>query len=547
MNNNKIYGKFSLKHICKGGLLLILGLTSCQDEMINDHVGDSLSLENEKFGSTIVLGKKLNNPYSLKNMQAAYDSLNTESGSVLRSGNQLQPTHYYVRFLPKDSVDFNLLERDSLDLFCYPLDYEIEQWGDFYHDPSVPKDRMTWQYTKVPVDYNFPNIQYEILEECYIPEDEESKLKSGKLINADRMEELAYEISGNKSMLKKSELKSKASPSGRFTVYNDLTGQYEGVSGIAVRMGKFVKWFHVYTDANGYYSTNSTFRTDPHYWIYFHNKKDFKIGTFSGLADARLHAMGKHSNKGYSHAFDKGTDMWAHCVVNNAAYYMHSTFENYIPQKLSYWVIDTKFSSTPMLDHGTAKNLENLAILASTLPSTVPVSEVAALSPVATASTVAFSYIAPDIFIGRIGKDYGLLYSHVIHETFHTMHFKKVGTTYWNNYVKGIILCRLKFGSDYIYGYNEKSTNYSGYIGVGETFAYAAEKYFFEKKFQKESSFIDYDYWFFPKKTWNLFNENKITPLSFLSCMDTNTTSMDALSKNLNHKNSTIPLNFYVQ
>ena len=239
MNPKKEDKRYFMKLACRIGLLFAIVLTSCQDEIISENTcqDNDQSYEEETFGRTIVLGKKLNNPYSLKNMQAAYDSLSDESESTLKSGRQLQPTHYYVRFLPKDSSDVRQLERDSLDLFCYPLDYEIEEWGDYYHDPTIPKGQMTWQYTKVPIDYKFPNVQYELLEECYIPDEdsEGASLRSKNGINTDLLETLAFEMTGNSNLLEKSELRSKEYPSGDIKVYNDITQSWDPVAGVRIR------------------------------------------------------------------------------------------------------------------------------------------------------------------------------------------------------------------------------------------------------------------------------------------------------------------------
>lgn len=133
-----------------------------------------------------------------------------------------------------------------------------------------------------------------------------------------------------------------------------------------------------------------------------------------------------------------------------------------------------------------------------------------------------------------------------MHETFHTMHFKNVGISYWNNYIRGIIKCRREFDSGFIYGKTETDTKYSGYIAVGETFAYAAEKYACDivMPYATKALSDSPQRWFRPYTTWQLF-KNKISPLEFLSCMDANVTSMDALAKRLNSKNSAIPLTLY--
>lgn len=556
----------------------VIALSACTDEYVgetneeleqNKTADESATNYNETFGRSIVLGKRLNNPYSLKNMQQAYDSL-CDAGMLTRSSGELQPTHLYVRFLPKDSVDFNILDKEKLDLFCYPLDYDVEEWGDYYHDPSIPEDQPTWQYTKVPYGYKFPKIQYEILDTCFIPDDEEEETRSGtNAISLEGLEDAAYEISGNGEMLDKSELRSKQSPSGRFTVYNDSTRNYEGVAGIAVRMGKFVKWFHVYTDKDGYYSTQSTFRTDPHYWIYFDNKKGFKIGSWSVFANARLHAMGKHSNKGYSHAFNEGSDMWAHCAVNNAAYYMYENYGSYIPSDMRLWVINnTGKGCAAMLGHGTAFKYKAgvvFAVLlagptidatlntaagsvppaANPIATTVTTSASAIITPTMSAIAAplipAITFLCPDIIVGAKDQSYWGLFETTCHELSHSMHFKKVTKVFWNHYIDGIVDCYFNTGT--LYGNSSNDVTYSGHIGVGETWGYAMGYYMLNKRYgtKKDPSHR----WFVPLETKNLFDKGKVTPLQFLSCMDNSIKNLQSLNVVLSAKYQNVPTNLY--
>ena len=518
--------------------------TSCTDESVEESPDDlcsaeTVSVDKEKFGNTIILGKKLNNPYSLKNMQAVYDSLCMASGVATRSVDLLEPTHLYVRFLPKDSVDINRLDKEKLDLFCYPLDYDVEQWGDYYHDPSIPEDQPTWQYTRVPVGYDFPDVQYEILDTCFIPEDEDEveTRMAGNAFSLGELEDAAYEHSGNGDMLVKDELRAKHSPCGTFTVYNSYTGRYEGVAGIAVRMGKFVKWFHVYTDRDGYYFTKSTFRTDPHYWIYFDNKKGFKIGSWSVFANARLCAMGKHSNKGYSHAFEMGSDMWAHCNVNNAAYYMYENYESYIPSDMRLWVLDNSGKgSAAMLGHNTASKQKVMAVMGASLG--LGAAAVDKLIPALTALT-------PDIIVGAEGKKSWKLYETTFHELAHSMHFKKVGKNYWNKYIDGIIELRNKG----LYGDSDKDSPFSGYIGVGETWGYAMGYYMANKKLGSNSNPIDdHDFWFAPEATYDqITNNSKIPPLTFLNCMASHCVNLHTLNVALSCYDNNISMSLFVK
>ncbi len=82
-------------------LLLIIVTSSCKKDDYN--LDNSGSFQNptslaQKEGQTI-LGEQLEDPYALKNMKQAYSNLksaNSETPDV-----DIQPTHTYIRFLPK--------------------------------------------------------------------------------------------------------------------------------------------------------------------------------------------------------------------------------------------------------------------------------------------------------------------------------------------------------------------------------------------------------------------------------------------------------------
>ena len=89
-------------------------------------------------------GSQLTNPYALANMQQAY-------ANITGAKAQLQPTHRYMRCLPKNDDEYDALKHCGLELFDYPLHYEIAQSGTHYHDPELPVDAITWQYVVVPM------------------------------------------------------------------------------------------------------------------------------------------------------------------------------------------------------------------------------------------------------------------------------------------------------------------------------------------------------------------------------------------------------------
>ena len=180
----------------------------------------------------IVLGKQLDDPYSLENMEAALKSLYpTKAGRV-----DLEPTDLYVRFLPKDENQLQQLEDMGLELLDHPMDYEILQEGDYYHDPTLPEEKITWQYAVVPTGFKFPSgFVYETLDRCYITEnDPVTRADDG--IDWQEVEREAFRLTGNESFLEPMTKAAKHKPAGRITIVdgNANGGEPFGVAGVKV-------------------------------------------------------------------------------------------------------------------------------------------------------------------------------------------------------------------------------------------------------------------------------------------------------------------------
>ena len=152
-------------------VLLSIGImTSCTKEIIIPM--DDIPMED----GYSVLGKKLENPYTLKVMQQAWDNIqsnNLSNGRTSSNKITLTPTHYYVKFKPKNEEELELLlnSDSTVYFYTYPLDYELTEGMKHFQDPEVPKGQPTYRYAAVKIDYQFPAVQYKILEEAFIPED----------------------------------------------------------------------------------------------------------------------------------------------------------------------------------------------------------------------------------------------------------------------------------------------------------------------------------------------------------------------------------------
>jgi len=132
---------------------------TCYDTLEPDQGADSILTQT-------ILGSRLSgNPYSVQVMQQA-------STNLYGNANGIVVNKKYVRFKP--SLDDQLEQLDSLDLnlFDYPLDYEVIQEGDYY-DQGLPTEEFPWYYTVV--DPSFvppPGIQYEVFSNLYVPADD---------------------------------------------------------------------------------------------------------------------------------------------------------------------------------------------------------------------------------------------------------------------------------------------------------------------------------------------------------------------------------------
>lgn len=460
----------------------------------------------------IRLGPKLSNPYSLANMGNALASL-----YPTRSGSVLEPTDLYVRFLPGDEKDFELLSSLGVELFDYPLDYAISVEGDYYHDPSIPEDEVTWQYAVVPPDFDFPpGIAHEVLEECFIPDEDPSFTRGLEDVDWEEVERRSFEASGNGALLRVP-TRSKAKPSGRITIKDDRLGKAVGVSCVKMTAQVFVKVSTTYTDAQGNYSFSKKFSARPRYSICFQNSAGFSIGLNLILVPASVSTLGKDDPEGISLTVDPKSDntLFRRCAVNNAAYdYIRSCGETGItppPKNLRIWIMNIlRPSCSVMLHHG--------ALLDTKL-----------VSNYLDVYKVLIRIFAPDIVVGSKGKggSYSDLYSCATHEMAHASHFAVVGSSYWNKFATYILSSYLTTGSCYGSGNGENS----GYCGVGEMWAYYAEDMFFKDRYGVNPGHGNGS-WFHPEVLCAL-EAGGVTRKDIFSALQPSVTDMDAFRAEL--------------
>lgn len=415
-----------MRKVCKalfGGLILSLAFYSCNNTLEEELLQEKTepATENEKVmtrsGGDIEQNEYtvLPNPYAIDVMQAVYN----ENG-LQRT---LEPTDLYVRFLPADSLQLNsLVDNYGLELFDSPLDIELDE-GEVYVDPTREEGDFSWFYTTVKPDFVFPEgIRHEIIEECYIPEENE-QIVSTKAGTSISVEEAAFEKMG---YVIEPLTRAAAHPSGTIKVLDDKINVYVPVKGVRIRCHTLIKWSSTYTDENGHYAiTDKKFAIKPYYSIHFKNSRGFSLwGKWGPLAVAS-HKMGKHEKGGYSLNIDKNNEAWSFAAINNAAYEYYDSCESLgllpPPENLKIWRFrDCGASSAPMLrriDHfitfRTGSDIgEALGATVTLIPNYL---------------LQLLSFLMPDITIDtNSSSTYNGLYETVNHEMSHSSHFSQV-------------------------------------------------------------------------------------------------------------------------
>ena len=465
-------------------LLLLPLLFSCRETLSPEPASPSFhSPEDALYHDMIQLGDKLDDPYTVANMQDAF----TKVYPTKASRTALSATDYYVRFLPQDDAQLQQLKEKDLYLMDHPMDYSILREGDYYQDPDIPSDAITWQYTVVPVDFDFPEgIRYEILDDCFLAEHlPESKAVDG--VDWDAVEREAYCLSGNEALLELPTKGSSAIPQGRITVEDAdyCDGKPIGVSGVQMACNIFVKIATTYTDRDGYYKMGKSFSGKPRYRVVFKNEKGFNIGFNFIVIPASVFTLGKGGPEGldYHVTPSKDPEMFLRCAVNNAAYeyFTRCTKEDLDvtppPADLRFWIFKGLTSSSAcMLHHG--------ALLEKSL-----------LKKYLGAYLSLVELFLPDITIGTRELDYSDIYKAVVHELSHASHYAKVGNDFWTSYIKYVIQSFVLEGGQ---AYGSGTKDGAGYCEVGEMWGYFMQESLYKERYGGAMYNYGNEFWFKP-------------------------------------------------
>lgn len=298
-------------------------------------------------------GKKLENPYALKNMRKALFNLKEKSKSITSreavvslDDFVMDPNYLYVEIAPTTAAQEAEIKQDSsLIVFDYPLDYEFT---DEVLDarPQLAPNEFPVYYSAIKIDSDMASeAYYQTLEELYIPEEDpyfddgltmlkkvDKKTIEKRQLFLDQLLEEAYRLTGNEYQGKSDNTATNRLifgtrwwPSGTISIFDEVAGRNVPVVGakILIRQGFTVR--QAITDENGYFKTSSV-RGSARYIIQW-ERYDYSIRNGS-LFQAELRGpMKKDESWNYTINAGQGdSDDKYHALIHQAAhdyYYGH--------------------------------------------------------------------------------------------------------------------------------------------------------------------------------------------------------------------------------
>lgn len=274
----------------------LFSLVSCQETIFDEDITQEadfiiIPIPNipviQYDGDPIILGRRLDNPYSLENMRIAFRNIQPEMSDAGIEEEDIVTTHYYVRFRPDNEEELQDIKAlySDFELYEYPLDYEMSGRVS-YHDPEIPDSLPTYQYASIDsVSWRTiplpQNIDCEVIERLFIPDDD-LNVEQGMQMCATRSSSYndALEALVNESMrltgnLEEEEIPENGMmssnstwyPSGRITAYDDIVDGQIPLEGVKVRARRWFTTHTAVTDANGEFVMSNGFKNKANYSI----------------------------------------------------------------------------------------------------------------------------------------------------------------------------------------------------------------------------------------------------------------------------------------
>ncbi|MFK8264961.1 hypothetical protein [Capnocytophaga cynodegmi] len=516
------YHFFKLKNMAL--LAISLMVVGCNKDIVD--VPPSTTENEQKNlvqnGTELILGKQLENPYALKNMQQAMDTLIKSMQKSSLSGkpygkNTLQATHYYVVFVPENkehlAILADIVTSRKFVTRSFPMDYEVIQHGTNYVDKHAKSAELPVLYASIPVTETMPKVPYKKLEDLYLTDDkndpddllEFSALYLAKALPVEHnftgkpadnvYNTTLYDHLNENKQAFFAIFNRSYHPQGTVRVQNS-DGSYQPLQNAEIEI---YNWFfnaYCHTDTNGNFRSPDWFRREMGVYLTW-NSQSATISTEYNeiLGVRRSDKIGDISRGSNGKTFDiQNTDRhkWRKATVHNALQVFNRMIKldklPTITDKINVWVLHSEQHNgmAPMMKRHNLKILyPSLAAIARTRPQAL----LPGVAAIAVGKMVENSY--PDVIInvGRYNTED--IYQLVFHELAHVIHSIQVGGNYWGKFAHVTLTNILSLPDNDPYGNGIQPTPEEGQlIALCEGWAN-----FLEHKIMRDTHYIDRGYY----------------------------------------------------
>lgn len=411
-------------------------------------------------GEELILGKKLENPYSLENMQKAADIIANSPEKDKLPATKLKPTHIYVVFLPENDTHLQLLREivESKKIVCreHPIDYEIIQHGAIYTDSRTKNPEFPVLYASIPIDEKIPDVPYEKLEDLFLPDEQNDPaevLEVSSLYLAQdlsnyklqegypRLSAMQREISLEEKLKDVQALfgifNKRYYPEGVVRVQNS-NGKFEPLQNAEIQIYNWFFQSYCYTDKNGYFKSRERFRREMGVYATW-DSNSVKISTAWNeiLGIRRSDKLGNISRGNNGRNFDiSNTDhhKWRKATVHNAVqifnFYVTTRDLKQEIRREHIWVFNGKSHT------GAAPMIETFgpSVYTPTILSLNGWGTFLGMDIVVKTTLFARKSF-PDVVINVHKYTTDAVYQLTFHELAHVIHAKQVGSWYWGEFI----------------------------------------------------------------------------------------------------------------
>ncbi|MCQ2592469.1 MAG: hypothetical protein MJ188_06750 [Treponema sp.] len=413
---------------CTTGLMVLFA-ASCKQNVNGNCSGEQISHSDTSLArdeNEIQVGRKIENPFSMKNRQAEQD---------------VEANYYYFRVRTNVLEGIEYIKSVCGDLNVIPYDVEVIQGGSEYSENLGDENHSPWYYYTLPVEivdsFDSADYEVEILDEMYLDEEALEELNS-----MEEGEEAPEETENARLLWNNWK---RVNPSGYVYVYDEVEKDYKPVPNVRVTITQWCFTHSEYTDSNGKYSFSVKFSTlfqnNALVTVWFENDNEDVM--HSGNISTSYYTQG-HKNvgdlKGNNIKIKKGTDAHKYATIFRAAelyrrYIRESDIGVTQPQKLRIWMNPNDSSGiTLMGDNIIGDTADLIAIFIGLCKGGVFTGAVT--------TDLLCSYL-PDLIIGcknYIDEDEiektstEIAFSVTFHEMAHASHYESLGFFHKNAY-----------------------------------------------------------------------------------------------------------------